>query len=171
MPKTPKFRANLRLTVDLGSGRQGRAPAGESLSVPTARFGHVVTPRLTLRTGPASRITAPKLSCREQRDYVRVCDLGLTYRYPTSSQAIHKALYSNWLGRKNNTRLSHIRVDSFSLGSEKGIYSTSDDMFQDFTWSRVTPQPAPSSRAGAPSESPEEDMPSWVTLCYNHQMS
>jgi len=45
MPRTRRFRSKHRLTVDLGSGRQGRNPAGESPAVPVARFRHVVMPR------------------------------------------------------------------------------------------------------------------------------
>ena len=56
-------------------------------------------------------VVAPTSSCREHRNSVRICDLGLTYRHPTSSQAIHKALYSNILWRNNNVTPSHIRLD------------------------------------------------------------
>ncbi len=40
-----EYRKDLGLNTDLGSGRQGRRPAGESPAVSVARFRHVAIPR------------------------------------------------------------------------------------------------------------------------------
>ena len=59
-PRTQSYTCSYRvytgLHMDLGSGRQGRDPAGESPAVPLARFRDVVMPRSALHTCPASRV-------------------------------------------------------------------------------------------------------------------
>ncbi len=106
---TPKFRPELRLRADLDSSRQGRDPAGESPAAPIARFRYIAMPRSALHTCSASRVAPAILSCREHRDSVRICALGLTYSHPSSSQIIRNHLCTNMLWRNDNVTPSHVR--------------------------------------------------------------
>ena len=98
------------LMTDLGSGRQGRRPAGESPAVPIARFRHVAIPRFMLHMDSASRVAASTKSCREHRNFVRICALGLTYDYRTVLDTIPNTLFSNVLQLKTNVAPPHIRL-------------------------------------------------------------